>query len=364
MSTTAPPTDSRPAPGDASSARPFGQRFSFFGVNPGVLGGFVFLLVLLWATTPTFRQISTLQNLAQQVSLNAIIAVGMTFVIITAGIDLSVGSILGFVGTITALTLLAPSIVGRFGDTAMVIATVVGLLGGALVGFINGAAVAWLRMQPFIVTLATMWAVRGVAEVLTDGSPVGIVSPDQPLAAVRNALIQSKFTFLGMGYVGPPSHPNLQVPVSALIAVVVVLAGHFLLSRTAFGRHVYALGGNAEAARLSGIHVERVRLLVYTLSGTLAGVAAILLMSKLVSGQPTAGMGFELYAIAAVVVGGTSLFGGSGSVIGSLIGALIIEVIRMGLDLHGISAFWQQIVTGAIILIAVLLDEVLRRRRG
>lgn len=360
MSTTVTPSNKQPSSPSSPPRSPkqsFGQRFSFFGVNPGVLFGFIFLLILLWVTTPTFRQLSTMQNLAQQVSLNAIISVGMTFVIITAGIDLSVGSILGLVGTLTAMTLMAPHLVARFGDTAMILAIVVGLLGGALVGFINGAAVAWLKMQPFIVTLATMWAVRGAAEVLTNGSPVGTVSLDQPMAVMRNTLLQDKFTILGMGYLGP-------IPVSALIALIVIIAGHILLSRTLFGRHVYALGGNPEAARLSGINIERVRLLVYTLSGTLAGIAAILLMSKLVSGQPTAGVGFELYAIAAVVVGGTSLFGGSGSVIGSVIGALIIGVINLGLDLHGISSFWQEIVTGAIILIAVLLDEVLRRKRG
>lgn len=333
------------------------RRFSLFGVNPGVLFGFLFLVVLLFATTPTFRQVGTLQNLFQQVSINAIIATGMTFVIITAGIDLSVGSILGFAGTITAMTLMAPGVVGRFGDMSMVLATLAGLLGGTLIGFLNGSAVAWLRMQPFIVTLATMWAVRGLALVLTDGSPVGTVDPDQPLAAVRNSLLQQKFTWLGMGYLGP-------VPASALLALIVVIVGHILLTRTIFGRHVYALGGNAEAARLSGVDVNRVRVSVFTISGALAGIAAVILMSKLVSGQPTAGQGYELYAIAAVVVGGTSLFGGSGSVVGSAIGALIIGVINMGLDLHGISAFWQQIVTGAIIFVAVLLDEVLRRRAG
>jgi ribose transport system permease protein len=278
-------------------------------------------------------------------------------VIITAGIDLSVGSIIGFVGTLTALTLMGPPIVGRFGDGAMAIAIVVGLLAGALIGFLNGAAVAWLRMQPFIVTLATMWAVRGAAEVLTDGSPVGTVAADAPLAAARNSLIQAKFSFLGMGYVGP-------APVSALIAIVVIILAHILLTKTVFGRHVFALGGNAEAARLSGVNVNKIRVLVFTISGGLAGLAAILMMSKLLSGQPTAGQGYELYAIAAVVVGGTSLFGGSGSILGTVVGALIIQVINMGLNLHDISSFWQQIVTGAIILIAVLLDEILRRRRG
>lgn len=335
----------------------FGNRFSLFGVNPGVLFGFVALLVFLLATTPTFRDVTTLRNLLQQVSINTILAVGMTFVIITAGIDLSVGSILGLVGTLTAMTLLAPKLVGSMGDSVMILACLVGAVSGALVGFLNGAAVAWLRMQPFIVTLATMWAVRGIALVLTDGSPIGTVDPDQPLAQARNNLLQHKFTMLGMGYAG-------NIPISALIALAAVVAGHLLLTRTVFGRHVFALGGNAEAARLSGVNVAKVRVSVFTISGTLAGVAAILLMSKLVSGQPTAGQGYELYAIAAVVVGGTSLFGGSGSVVGSAIGALIIGVINMGLDLHGISAFWQQIVTGAIIFIAVLLDEVLRRRQG
>jgi ribose transport system permease protein len=342
-------------------SRPLIERLSFFGVNPGVMIGFIFLLILLFVTTPVLHDPhklgTALQNLSQQVAINAIMSVGMTFVIITAGIDLSVGSIIGFVGTLTALTLIGPPIVGRFGDGAMAIAIVVGLLSGALIGFLNGAAVAWLRMQPFIVTLATMWAVRGAAEVLTDGSPVGIVSPDAPLAAARNSLIQTKFSFLGMGYVGP-------APVSALIAIVVIVLAHILLTKTVFGRHVFALGGNAEAARLSGVNVNKIRVLVFTISGGLAGLAAILMMSKLLSGQPTAGQGYELYAIAAVVVGGTSLFGGSGSIMGTVIGALIIQVISMGLNLHDISSFWQQIVTGAIILVAVLLDEVLRRRRG
>jgi ribose transport system permease protein len=328
-----------------------------FGINPGVLFGFLFLLVFLFATTPSFRQVATMQNLVQQVSINAIIAVGMTFVIITAGIDLSVGSILGFVGTLTALTLTNPGLVTRLGPWVMVVASLVGLASGLVVGLLNGSAVAWLRMQPFIVTLATMWAFRGLALVITDGSPVGTVGPDQPMAQARNELLQAKFTYLGMGYLGP-------IPVSALIALVVVIVGHILLTKTVFGRHVYALGGNAEAARLSGVNVQKTRLSVFAISGTLAAVAGVLLMSKLVSGQPTAGQGYELYAIAAVVVGGTSLFGGSGSVAGSAVGALIIGVINMGLDLHGISAFWQQIVTGAIIFVAVLLDEVLRRRAG
>ncbi len=334
------------------------NRLALFGVNPGVLLGFVTLVILLCLTTPTFRTLQNLQNVAQQVSINAIIAVGMTFVIITSGIDLSVGSVLGFVGIITALTLMGVPIVQHFGTGAMWLAVLAGFLGGALIGFVNGSAVAWLRMQPFIVTLATMWIVRGMAEVITDGSPVGIVSDDAPLAAIRNDLL-NRFTFLGMGYVGPKA---AQAPVSALVALIVVILAAILLDKTSFGRHVCALGGNETAARLSGIAVDRVKLLVYTLSGALAGIAAILLMSKLVSGQPTAGQGYELYAIAAVVVGGTSLRGGAGSVVGSLIGALIIGIINNGLDLHGISAFWQLIVTGAIIFIAVLLDELTRRR--
>lgn len=327
------------------------------GPNAGIFAVFIILFVLLWVTTPTFRQVEALQNLAEQVSMNAIIAVGMTFVIITAGIDLSVGSIQGLVGVVTALTLMDPTVVAKFGSGAMVLAVLAGFFTGAAVGLLNGVAISKLRMQPFIVTLATMWAIRGFADVITNGSPIGTLSPGQPMAAARNALLQNKFTAIGMGYIGP-------IPLSALVALIVVFVAHIILSRTVFGRQVYAIGGNREAARLSGINVNKTLLLVYILSGTLAGVAAIILMSRLVSGQPTAGQGYELYAIAAVVVGGTSLFGGVGNVVGSAIGALIMGLIGMGLDLHSISSFWQEIVTGSIILIAVYADEVLRRRRG
>jgi ribose transport system permease protein len=333
------------------------NRYSLFGVNPGVLGGFLVLVVALFATTPTFRDFATIQSLAQQVAINAIIAVGMTFVIITAGIDLSVGSIQGFVSVIAAMALMSPAVVGRIGQNSILLACVVGIAGGTLVGFLNGAAVAWLRMQPFIVTLAMMWIVRGVAEVITDGSPIGVVDPSLPYGAMRNDILQHKFTWIAMGYAGP-------IPIAALIALVVVILGHILLTRTVFGRHVYALGGNPEAARLSGVDVAKIRVCVYTISGALAGLGAIVLTSRLNSGQPTVGQGYELYAIAAVVVGGTSLFGGSGSVAGTAIGALIIGVINLGLDLHGISSFWQLMITGTIIFLAVLLDEVVRRRSG
>ncbi len=333
------------------------RRFSLFGVNPGVLAGFVGLVVLLFATTPNFRELSTIQSLAQQVAINSIIAVGMTFVIITAGIDLSVGSIQGLVGVVTALVLMNPGLVGRFGMSVIFLACVAGILAGLAVGLLNGLAVAWLRMQPFIVTLAMMWIVRGAAEVITDGAPIGVVDPSSPYGALRNHILQNKFTWIAMGYAGP-------IPIAALIALIVIVFGHILLRRTVFGRHVYALGGNAEAARLSGVDVSKVRIAVFTISGALAGLAAIILTSRLNSGQPTVGQGYELYAIAAVVVGGTSLFGGSGSVAGTAIGALIIGVINMGLDLHGISSFWQLMITGAIIFLAVLLDEVVRRRSG
>lgn len=333
------------------------KQFSLFGVNPGVLISFVVLIVFLVAKTPHFRELSTIQTLAQQVAINTIIAVGMTFVIITAGIDLSVGSSQGFVGVLTALVLMNPAVVARFGQGSILISIIAGLAAGTLVGFLNGAAVAWLRMQPFIVTLAMMWIVRGLAEVISDGSPVGVVDPSLPYGAIRNDILQHKFTWIAMGYVGP-------IPIAALIAFIVVVLGHILLTRTIFGRHVYALGGNPEAARLSGVNVSKIRVCVYTLSGALAGLAAIILMSRLNSGQPTTGQGYELYAIAAVVVGGTSLFGGSGSVAGTAIGALIIGVINMGLDLHGISSFWQLMITGSIIFLAVLLDEIVRRRSG
>ncbi len=327
------------------------------GPNTGITIVLLVILVGLAITTPTFRQLDSFQNLAQQVSIYSIIGVGMTFVIITAGIDLSVGSIQGLVGVITAGILMSPSVVQRFGSGAMVLAVVGGIGAGLAAGLFNGLAITKLRMQPFIVTLATMWAFRGFAEVLTNGSPIGTVPPDHPLAAVRNNILQNQFTMIGMGYIGP-------IPISAFIALLIIVAAHIVLSRSLFGRHVYVVGANREAARLAGINVERTLLWVYTISGLLSALAAIILMSKLVSGQPTAGQGYELYAIAAVVVGGVSLFGGTGNIIGSAIGALIIATINMGLDLHGISAFWQQIVTGGLILFAVLIDETVRRRKN
>jgi len=333
------------------------KRYSLFGVNPGVLAGFLVLVLIFAAKTPHFLEFSTMQSLAQQVAINTIIAVGMTFVIITAGIDLSVGSVQGFVGVITALALMNPVVVARIGNGSIFVACAVGLFGGTIIGFLNGAAVAWLRMQPFIVTLAMMWIVRGIAEVITDGSPVGVVDPSLPYGVMRNDILQHKFTWIAMGYVGP-------IPIAALIALIVVVLGHILLTRTVFGRHVYALGGNAEAARLSGVDVTKIRISVYTICGALAGLGAIVLTSRLNSGLPVGGQGYELYAIAAVVVGGTSLFGGSGSVAGTAIGALIIGVINLGLDLHGISSFWQLMITGTIIFMAVLLDEIVRRRQG
>lgn len=328
-----------------------------FGPNAGITAVLLVIFAILALTTPTFRQLDSFQNLAQQVSIYSIIGVGMTFVIITAGIDLSVGSVQGLVGVITAGILMSPSVVAKFGAGAMVLAVIGGMGAGLAAGLFNGLAITRLRMQPFIVTLATMWAFRGLAEVMTNGSPIGTVPPNYAMAAERNSILQNKFTMIGMGYVGP-------VPISAFIALLIILVAHIVLSRSTFGRHVYVVGANREAARLAGINVERTLLLVYTISGLLSALAAIILMSKLVSGQPTAGQGYELFAIAAVVVGGVSLFGGTGNVVGSAIGALIIGTINMGLDLNGISAFWQQIVTGGLILFAVLIDDLVRRRKG
>jgi len=188
------------------------RRFSLFGVNPGVLFGFLGLVLLLFATTPHFRELTTFQSLVQQVAINAIIAVGMTFVIITAGIDLSVGSTQGLVGVMTALVLMNPSVVARLGINSIYLACLVGLFGGTLVGFLSGAAVAYLRMQPFIVTLAMMWIVRGAAEVITNGTPVGVVDPSLPYGALRNHILQHKFTWIAMGSAAG-------IPIAAIIAL-------------------------------------------------------------------------------------------------------------------------------------------------
>lgn len=296
--------------------------------------GLIIFSIIISILSPRFLTKSNLFNVFRQTSINAIIAAGMTFVILTGGIDLSVGSILGFSGAIGA-TLLA-------GGTNIFIALIATLIIGGLAGMINGIIITKGKVQPFIATLATMIFLRGATLVYTDGRPIAI--PSDP------KIVSPIFRWIGAGRV-------LSIPVPIIIMAVVFLICYYILNYTQLGRHIYAVGGNEEAALLSGINTHKVKILAYTISGILAAVAGIIVTSRLSSGQPTAGDGYELDAIAAVVLGGTSLIGGQGTVIGTIIGALIIGILNNALNLMDVQSYYQSIAKAIVILIAVLLDR-------
>lgn len=300
----------------------------------GAIAMLAVLFILTSLSTPRFLTVNNLANVARQVSINAIIAAGMTFVIITAGIDLSVGSL------VAATACLAMVAIDRTGlDLGGVF---VGILGGAAGGAINGALVAWARMPPFIATLAGLTVFRGLALLLTGGVPI-----------VR---FEGNFRFLGQGVIAG-------VPFPIVLMIVVMAAMHIVLTRTAFGASVYAVGGNEEASRLAGIKVAWVKFRVYVLNGFLTGLAGMVLMGRLSSAQPAVGEGFELDAIAAVVLGGTSLMGGRGNVWNTLVGALVIGVVNNSMNLRGVDTHYQLVAKGVIIALAVALDTYLKKRR-
>lgn len=279
----------------------------------------------------------------RQVSINGILAIGMTFVIITAGVDLSVGSVLALSG-IVAARFATNNAEMAIGDTATAVITplIVALGIGIICGLINGTVLARYRLQPFIVTMGMLSAARGLALLTTDGNPVSQLNND--------------FRWLGNGYVAA-------IPVPVIIFIVLFGLAWLLLNKTIFGRYVYAVGGNAKSARTSGINVIRIKVLVYTLCAALAGIAGLILTARTGSAQTNAGAGYELDAIAAVVIGGTSMAGGVGTLQGTLFGVLIIGVMNNGLDLLGVQSYYQQIIKGALIVIAVLLDPSRKNQR-
>ncbi len=305
-----------------------------YGRQFGTLSGLIALCIVLWILTPHFMTVSNLLNVAQQTTLVAIIAVGMTFVIITGGIDLSVGSALAFSGVAMA-TLLQKGV-------PLGIALLAGLGAGLLCGLINGLLITIGRLPPFIATLGMMSVARGAALVFTGGRPVSGFS--------------DTFRQIAVGEI-------FHIPAPVIIMLAVYLIAHFVLTKTKLGRYTYAIGGNEEATILSGVNVRLYKTMVYGLCGMLSGLAAIILTARLNSAQPIAGMMYELDAIAATVIGGTSLTGGEGTIFGTLIGALIIGVLRNGLNLLDISSFVQQIVIGAVIIVAVLFDMVLKANK-
>jgi len=309
---------------------------------PVVLGVLVIVVTIL--TDGLFARPENLVNVARQISFEALIAFGMTLVIVTGGIDLSVGSLMALTGVVAAAVMRATL---AWSPTACILAgLVVGVGAGALVGAASGSVITRFSIPPFIVTLAGMLIARGFAFIACGGQPIYEL-PEQ-------------LYVLGRGFVWE-AVLGKTLPVPVLFMLVGFVVFWILLSRTVFGRGVIAVGSNAEAARLSGISVGRTRLVVYVLTGALCGLVGVLHDAKLMAADPKVGEMWELNVIAAVVVGGTSLFGGRGSIPGTLIGALIIGVLNNGLNLLHVEHFWQKVVLGVVILLAALLDAALRR---
>lgn len=294
--------------------------------------GLVMFSVIISILSPRFLTTSNLLNVFRQTSINAIIAAGMTFVILTAGIDLSVGSILGFSGAIAAKMLSSGMNIG--------LALLAAIIIGALAGMLNGIIITKGKVQPFIGTLAIMILLRGMTMVFTNGRPIPVPGDS----------VSSIFRWIGTGSIGP-------IPVPVVIMALVFVVCYYILNHTQFGRHLYAVGGNEEASLLSGVNTAKIKILAYTVSGILAAVAGIIVTSRLSSAQPTSGEGYELDAIAAVVLGGTSLVGGQGTIIGTIIGALIIGILNNGLNLMDVQSYYQMIAKAIVILVAVLLDK-------
>lgn len=288
--------------------------------------GLVALFIFFSLQAPNFAEATNFTNVARQVAVLALIATAQTAVILTAGIDLSVGSTVALASVLTAMGL-------RDGSPGTGIGMALGA--GLLVGLVNGLIIGYTAVTPFIVTLGMLSIVSGTALTLTNGDPIF-------------ELAESWFFQLGIGFLGP-------IPIPVVIAAVVFALIWILLYRTKFGTYVYALGGNEQAAKLAGIPVARVKLSVYMLSGLCAAIGGVILTARVRSGQPLLGQGLELEAVAAVVIGGTSLFGGRGRLIGTIYGVLLVGMVRNGLDLLGVSTFIQRIVIGVATIAAVLL---------
>lgn len=298
--------------------------------NLGTIAALIILIVFVSVLNPAFLQVNNLLNLMRQLIINGFIALGMTFVILTGGIDLSVGSTLAFTSAIFAGLLQNGMATG--------LAILITLALGLALGLINGILITKGKLAPFIVTLATMTIFRGLTLVYMDGRPIS--GPKDDFA----------FQFLGKGQV-------FGIPFQVILFLIVYIVLSTLLNKTSHGRKIFAVGGNEKASFISGIKIDKVKVLVYVISALMAVVSGLVLTSRLNSAQPTAGSAYEMDAIAAVVLGGTSMTGGSGSLTGTLIGILILGVLNNGLNLLGVSSFYQQIVKGVVILIAVLIDR-------
>ncbi|MDO5540690.1 MAG: ABC transporter permease [Eubacteriales bacterium] len=310
----------------------------YFKENLGILVALAAICIFLAVfpkTSGIFLSQKNIFNVLRQIAPNVFLSCGMVMVIILGGIDLSVGMVIALSGCFAA------GCVSRYG-LPIPAAFLIGILIGVAVGAFNGIWIAKTTIPPFIVTLASMNISKGLAQVYTGGSPVRVVNDE--------------WQFLGAGYVGP-------VPVPVILMAIVLIITAIIMNKTKLGRHIYAVGGNAQAATFSGINSGKVKFLVHTYSGLMAGLAGVVWASRMYSGQPTAGEGAEMDAIAAVVVGGTSMAGGSGKIGGMIIGAIIIGVLNNGLNLMNVNTSWQYCIKGIVILLAVFTDYI-RNRKG
>lgn len=322
-------------------------------LRTGPLIALILLAAYLSFATPYFLRTSNLANVTRQSAITAIIAVGQTFVILAAGIDLSVGAVAAISASVAAVLMTQQIHLGGlvFGPLHFWLGLLIALLIGLLAGLLNGLIITRGRIPDFIATLGTLATLRGIALLVTGGLPV----PSHLTATELKGYLPAEMIWMGDGDI-------LGIPVAGLIAVVTVLAGWFILRYTVFGRSIFAIGGNREAARVSGINIDRTRLLVYAFSGLMAAIAGFVLAGRLNSANALMADDENLRSIAAVVIGGTNLFGGEGGVIGSLIGALIMGVLANGLNLLNVSAFWQRIIQGVVIILVVIFDQWRRRR--
>jgi ribose transport system permease protein len=303
----------------------------------------VILLIGFSIASPNFMQTSNMIAILQATSVNGVLAIAATLVIITGGIDLSVGTLMTFTAVMTGMVLTNLGLPLPLGVLA-------GILSGAFCGFISGSLVAKMKIPPFIATLGMMLILKGLSLVISGTRP--IYFNDTP-----------GFDLISRGSLIGEVLPSLPIPNGVLILFVVAGATSYILSRTVLGRYCFALGSNEEAVRLSGVNTNNWKIAIYTLSGAIVGIAGLIIASRLNSAQPALGLGYELEAIAAVVIGGTSLSGGRGTIVGTLIGALIMAVLLNGLRILSVAQEWQTVVTGAIIILAVYADTV-RRRKG
>ncbi|MGL5053517.1 MAG: ribose ABC transporter permease [Cetobacterium sp.] len=297
--------------------------------NKPLIGLIVFSIIVSFLN-PRFLSSGNILNILRQTSINSVLAIGMTLVILTGGIDLSVGSILALTGAFGAKLITS--------GMNPVLAVVIAIIIGGIFGLLNGALISYLKLQPFIVTLVSMTLLRGATLVFTNGKPI-------PVRAGGDF-----FDNIGGGYLF-----NIPIPIYIMIALFFV--GSYVLNNLKFGRYIYAIGGNEEATKLSGINTNKYKTLVYGVCGATAALAGVIITSRLGSAQPTAGSGYELDAIAAVVLGGTSLAGGVGSIVGTALGAVIIGVLSNALNLLNVSSYYQMMVKALVILIAVLIDK-------